>query len=91
LCVKSALAGQELASKFNVGCVSHLTEFGEYPLLTKPPDKNDSLHVFQMESCVMSEPKLGFEMWGIRLNAEGVFAIVAAIVLVALVLAFYRF
>jgi len=39
----------------------------------------------------MSDPKLGFEMWGIRLNAEGVFAIVAAIILVALVLAFYRF
>ena len=39
----------------------------------------------------MNEPKLGFEMWGIRLNAEGVFAIIAAIVLVALVLAFSRF
>ncbi len=39
----------------------------------------------------MSDPKLGFEMWGIRLNAEGVFAIVGAIVLVALVLAFYKF
>lgn len=38
----------------------------------------------------MSEPKLGFEMWGIRLNAEGVFAIIAAILLVALVLALYR-
>src|SRR4051794_17247854 len=38
----------------------------------------------------MPGPKLGFEMWGIRLNAEGVFAIVAAIVLVALILAFYR-
>jgi hypothetical protein len=40
----------------------------------------------------MSErPKLGFEMWGIRLNAEGALAICAAIVLVLSVLAFYRF
>ena len=40
----------------------------------------------------MSErPRLGFEMWGIRLNAEGALAIVGAIVLVGLVLAFYRF
>lgn len=40
----------------------------------------------------MSErPKLGFEMWGIRLNAEGALAIVGAVVLVGLVLAFSRF
>jgi hypothetical protein len=40
----------------------------------------------------MSErPKLGFEMWGIRFNAEGALAIVGAIVLVGLVLAFSRF
>jgi hypothetical protein len=31
--------------------------------------------------------KLGFEMWGIRLNAEGALAICAAIVLVLSVLA----
>jgi hypothetical protein len=43
------------------------------------------------ESCVMSDPKLGFEMWGIRLNAEGTLAICAALVLVLAVLAFYRF
>jgi hypothetical protein len=40
----------------------------------------------------MSErPKLGFEMWANRLNAKGVSQIIAAIVSVALVLAFYRF
>jgi hypothetical protein len=40
----------------------------------------------------MSEPpKLGFEMWGIRFNAEGALAIVGAVVLVVLILAFYRF
>jgi hypothetical protein len=44
-----------------------------------------------MESCVMSDPKLGFEMWGIRFNAEGALAIFGAVVLVLSVLAFYRF
>ena len=39
----------------------------------------------------MSGPKLGFEMWGIRFNAEGVVAIAGAIFLVLSVLAFYRF
>lgn len=39
----------------------------------------------------MPDPKFSFEMWGIRVNAEGVVAIVGAIVLVALILAFYRF
>jgi hypothetical protein len=40
----------------------------------------------------MSErPKLGFEMWGIRLQAEGVVAIVGAIALVSIIMAFYRF
>ena len=40
----------------------------------------------------MSErPKLGFEMWGIRFNAEGALAIIGAIILVLAVLAFYRF
>jgi hypothetical protein len=39
----------------------------------------------------MSDPKLGFEMWGICFNAEGTLAIVGAIVLVLAVLAFYRF
>jgi hypothetical protein len=57
--------------------------------MTNPPE-NSSEHF--KESCVMSErPKLGFEMWGIRLNAEGAVAIVGAIILVSLVLAFYRF
>jgi hypothetical protein len=45
-----------------------------------------------MESHAMSErPKLGFEMWGIRLTAEGALGICAALVLVIVVLAFYRF
>ena len=39
----------------------------------------------------MSDPKLGFEMWGIRLNAEGALAIFGAVVLILAVLAFYRF
>jgi hypothetical protein len=44
-----------------------------------------------MESYAMSDPKLGFEMWGIRVKAEGVGAIIGAIVLVLVVLAFHRF
>jgi hypothetical protein len=39
----------------------------------------------------MSDPKLGFEMWGIRFNAEGVVAIAGAIFLVLAILAFWRF
>jgi len=35
-------------------------------------------------------PMHGFEMWGIRFQAEGVVAIIGAIVLVSIVLAFYR-
>jgi hypothetical protein len=45
-----------------------------------------------MESRAMSEdPRLRFEMWGVRLNAEGAVAICAALVLVIVVLAFSRF
>jgi hypothetical protein len=45
-----------------------------------------------MESYVMSDrSKLGFEMWGIRFNAEGALAICAALIIVLAVLAFYRF
>jgi len=45
-----------------------------------------------MESYVMSQrSKLGFEMWGIRFNAEGALAICVALVIVLAMLAFYRF
>jgi hypothetical protein len=83
-CVKNAFPDLELASKFNPGCVSHLTRFGEYPLLTKPPDKRFSLHVFQMESCVMSE-KLLVNLWGASISADGVWAIGAAVVIVVII------
>ena len=36
-------------------------------------------------------PKLEFRMWGIRVSAEGVSGIAAALVLALAVLAFYRF
>ncbi len=63
-----------------------VTPWGRY---LNPPEKSSS--DCSMESCVMSDPKLGFEMWGIRFNAEGALAIFGAVVLVLSVLAFYRF
>jgi hypothetical protein len=44
-----------------------------------------------MESCVMSEPKFEFDFWGCRVSAQGVIGIVAAVSVVAMLLAFYRF
>jgi hypothetical protein len=45
-----------------------------------------------MESYVMSEPpKFEFDFWGCRVIAQGVIGIVAAVSVVAMVLAFYRF
>jgi hypothetical protein len=57
----------------------------------KAPDRF-ALKFFQMESCVMSEPpKFEFHFWGCRVSAQGVIGIVAAVSVVAMVLAFYRF
>lgn len=40
----------------------------------------------------MSEPpKFEFDFWGCRVNAQGVIGIVAAVSVVAMLLAFYRF
>ena len=62
------------------------------PTLTKPPDKNDSLFSFSMESCVMSEPpKFEFDFLGCRVSAQGVLGVIAAVSVVAMLLAFYRF
>jgi hypothetical protein len=44
-----------------------------------------------MESCAMSEPKFEINIWGIKISAQGVIGIVAAVVVVLSVLVFYRF
>lgn len=47
---------------------------------------------FKMESCTMSEPpKFEFDFWGCRVSAQGAIGIVAAVGVVAMLLAFYRF
>lgn len=47
--------------------------------------------VFSMESCVMSDHKFEFDFWGCKVSAQGVIGIVAAVSVVAMLLAFYRF
>jgi hypothetical protein len=45
-----------------------------------------------MESCVMSEPpKFEFDFLGCRVSAQGVLGVIAAVSVVAMLLAFYRF
>jgi hypothetical protein len=44
-----------------------------------------------METRVMSEPKFEFDFWGCRVSASGVIGIIAAVSVVAMMLAFYRF
>jgi hypothetical protein len=44
-----------------------------------------------MENCVMREPKLQVSLWGIKINAEGVVAIVAALLIFFAVLVVSRF
>ena len=53
--------------------------------------RKDSSQVL-MESYVMSEPpKIEFAFWGCKVSAQGVIGIVAAVTVVAMLLAFYRF
>jgi hypothetical protein len=44
-----------------------------------------------MESCAMSQPKFDINIWGIKISAQGVVGIIAAVLVVMSVLAFYRF
>jgi hypothetical protein len=45
-----------------------------------------------MESFVMSDlPRFDINIWGIKISAQGVVGIAAAVVVVMSVLAFYRF
>jgi hypothetical protein len=44
-----------------------------------------------MESCAMSQPKFDIYIWGIKISAQGVVGIAAAVLVVMLVLASYRF
>jgi hypothetical protein len=44
-----------------------------------------------MESCAMSQPKFDISIWGIKISAQGVVGITAAVLVVLSVLAFYRF
>jgi hypothetical protein len=45
-----------------------------------------------MESDVMSEPpKFEFDFWGCRVSAQGALGIAAAVLVVAMMMAFYRF
>jgi hypothetical protein len=44
-----------------------------------------------MESCAMSEPRFDINIWGIKISAQGVVGIIAAVLVVMSVLAFYRF
>jgi hypothetical protein len=54
----------------------------DYPL------KAPVLHVFQMESCVMH--KFEISIWGIKVSAQGLVGITAAVVVVGMILAVYR-
>jgi hypothetical protein len=53
--------------------------------------RKDSSQVSSMESCAMSQPKFDINIWGIKISAQGVVGIAAAVVVVIAVLAFYRF
>jgi hypothetical protein len=44
-----------------------------------------------MESCVMSEPKFELKFLGAQVSGQGVVGIFAAVLLVGMVMAFYRF
>ena len=39
----------------------------------------------------MSEPRFDINIWGIKISAQGVVGIIAAVLVVMSVLAFYRF
>lgn len=67
-----------------------LRRFGKYGPVEKHPD--GLALKFLMESHAMSEPpKFEFDFWGCRVSAQGVIGIVAAVSVVAMLLAFYRF
>jgi hypothetical protein len=44
-----------------------------------------------MENCAMREPKLQVSLWGVKVNAEGVVAILAALLIFFAVLVASRF
>ena len=48
------------------------------------------LHDFSMESCVMSDPKFELKFLGVHVSAQGVVGIVAAVMIVGMVMVFYR-
>jgi hypothetical protein len=43
-----------------------------------------------MESCVMSEPRFDIHFWGIKISAQGLTGIAAAVLVVGMFLAVYR-
>lgn len=43
------------------------------------------------ENCAMPDHKFEFDFWGCKVSAQGVIGIVAAVSVVAMLLAFYRF
>jgi hypothetical protein len=44
-----------------------------------------------MENCVMSEPKFDIHFWGVKISAQGLAGIAAAVVVVGMLLAVYRY
>jgi len=68
--------------------VSHLTEFGGWPLFNRP--SRIALHDFQMESCAMSDQQLRFKGPGFDFDAKGWMGIGAAILIIVLVVVLPR-
>jgi hypothetical protein len=57
----------------------------------KSSPERTAFQVSSMESCAMSQPKFDINIWGIKISAQGVVGIAAAVLVVMSVLAFYRF
>jgi hypothetical protein len=79
----------ELVSKINSGGVSHLLHLA-YCGSSKSPLTDSALKIL-MESHVMSEPKFDIYFWGIRISAQGLAGIAAAVLVVGMLLAVYRY
>jgi hypothetical protein len=74
----------------NEGWNTPLTRLQRVTLIDRPSKRDDfGSQVSSMESCVMD--KLELSLWGLSLSAQGTLAIIAAVLIVVLLMAFYRF